>query len=117
MTLRLQWIIGILIVLFIFYLYNMVRKKKMDLRYAMIWILMASVVLVFDLFPQLAENISYLLGIDLVVNMMFFLGFLFALLIIFILSLSLSRLSDKVKCLSQEIALLKKEIAETKEEK
>jgi len=40
-------------------------------------------------------------------NMLFFAGFCFSLAIIFSLSVAISRLSERVKKLSQEIALLK----------
>lgn len=110
MSLRLQIIIGVLIVLALLVICNMVRKKKLDLKYALVWLLAGFLVLVFDIFPQLLGIITGLLGIGLPVNMLFFLGFVFSLLIIFVLTVSVSRLSEKVKRLTQEIALLEKDI-------
>ena len=108
MSLRLQIIVGVLIALSMIVIVNMVRKKKLNLRYALVWLIVGCVVLLFDLFPQLLDIVTNLLGIGVPVNMLFFLGFAFSLLIIFSLTVSVSRLSDKVKRLTQEIALLEK---------
>ena len=48
---------------------------------------------------------SGFLGIDAPVNMIFFLGFCFSLVIIYILTVSLSRMSTKMRRLTQIIAL------------
>lgn len=115
MSLRLQIIIGVLIVLALLAICNMVRKKKLDLKYALVWLCVGCVVLVFDISPQLLGIIAGVLGIGLPVNMLFFLGFVFSLLIIFVLTVSVSRLSDKVKRLTQEVALLEKELRKIQE--
>lgn len=117
MSLRLQIIVGVIIIIAIFMIANMVLKKKLDLRYALIWLLAGVVVLILDIFPSLLNWGAKLLGIGLPVNMLFFLGFIFSLVIIFSLTLSLSKLSHKVKCLTQELALLEKELKYTKEDR
>lgn len=110
MSLRLQIIIGVLIVVSILAIGNMVRKKKLDLKYALVWLFVGCVVLVFDIFPQLLNAITAMLGIELAVNMLFFMGFVFSLLIIFTLTISVSKMSNKVKRLTQEIALLEERL-------
>ena len=110
MTLRLQIIVGVLIVLSILVIANMVRKRKLELKYALVWFLVGAVVLVFDIFPQLLGTVTRWMGIDLAVNMLFFLGFVFSLLIIFTLTVAVSKLSEKVKRLTQEVALLEEKI-------
>lgn len=106
MSIKLQVIVAVLILFSLLVVGNLVRRKRLDLKYALIWFAVGGIVLVFDVFPQLLNWMTYLLGIELAVNMLFFLGFVFSLLIIFSLTMSVSRLSDKVKRLSQEMALL-----------
>ena len=48
-------------------------------------------------------------------NLIFFAGFCFALLIIYSLSLAISRLSVRVKKLTQELALLQKKLEDIEE--
>ena len=51
-----------------------------------------------------------MLGIELPINMLFFLGFCFSLIIIFSLTKTVSDLAHKVKRLTQELALLKRDM-------
>ena len=48
----------------------------------------------------------HLLGIELPVNMMFFFGFCFTLLLLFILTVKVSKQEEQLKRLTQELALL-----------
>lgn len=115
MSLRLQIIVAVIILVAILAICNMVRKKKLELKYALVWLFVGAVVLVFDIFPQLLNMLTYAMGVDLPVNMLFFLGFVFALLIIFTLTVSVSRLSERVKRLTQELALLEQQVREKRE--
>lgn len=110
MSIKLQVIVAALILFSLLVAGNIVRKKRLDLRYALIWFAVGGILLIFDIFPQLLNWMTHLLGIELAVNMLFFLGFVFSLLIIFTLTMSVSKLSDKVKRLSQELALLEEKL-------
>lgn len=115
MSIRLQIMVGVMLVVSLLIIGNMVRRKKLELKYALVWFLVGIVVLVFDIFPQLLNWITRLMGIGLAVNMLFFMGFVFSLMIIFGLTVTVSRLSERVKRLSQEIALLEERMPEQKE--
>lgn len=109
MSFRLQVVIFFIIILGIAYILNLVRKKYMDLRYALIWILISVCILILTAFPQILNVLAGILGIASPVNMLFFFGFCFSIVIIFSLSVALSRMSEKVKRLAQEIAILRKD--------
>ena len=53
-----------------------------------------------------------MLGIQSPVNMIFFLGFLFSLMIIFSLTVTISRITAKVRKMAQEIAFLSEQLDE-----
>lgn len=112
MSLKLQLIIGIAAILCVLEVCNMVRKNKLDLRYGLIWIIVGVCIAILDFCPQLLGAITRFMGIELPINMLFFLGFCFSLIIIFGLTKTVSELSYKVKNLTQEMALLKKDIEE-----
>lgn len=116
MSLKVQIIIGIGIVFALLFIFNMIKKNKLELKYALSWIFVAVGILIFDLFPAIMVWTSKLIGIDTPVNMLFFFGFCFALMIVFSLSVALSRLSFRVKRLAQELAILRKELESGKEE-
>ena len=88
---------------------NMIRNNKLELKYAMSWFVLGIGVLLFGCFPSLTSWLAGVLGIGTPVNMLFFAGFCFALVVIFSLTMAVSRLSNKVKKLAQELALLQKE--------
>lgn len=123
MTFKLQLIIGICLVVALLAIVNMIRKRKLELKYALSWLIAIVFVLIMDCFPVLLTRLSYFLGIWAPVNMIFFLGFCFSLLIIFVLTVTLSRMSERVRKLAQAVALneekielLMKEHEATKEE-
>ena len=109
MTLRVQIFIGALLLLAIILIVHLTKKKKLDIKYSMLWICVLLVIGIFDIFPQAMDIFSTWLGIGSPTNMLFFLGFCLLLVIIFFLTKSVARLSEQVRSLIQEIALLQKE--------
>ncbi len=105
MTVKLQ--VTILLALFIalISIVNMIRRKNLELAYALSWLFVLAAVAVFALFPRLMVVMAHFLGIDSPVNMIFFLGFCFSLVIIYTLTVSLSRMSIRIRKLTQIIAL------------
>lgn len=110
MTLKLQLIIGICLAVALLAIVNMIRKRKLELKYALSWLIAIVFVLILDCFPVLLTKLSYFLGIWAPVNMIFFLGFCFSLLIIFVLTVTLSRMSERVRKLAQAVALNEEKI-------
>ena len=106
MNLKIQVIVAALIVFALLWIANMVRRQVLDLKYALSWLTVGGVVLVLDLFPGIMNYLVHLLGIELPVNMMFFFGFCFTLLLLFSLTVKVSRQAEQLKRLTQEIALL-----------
>ena len=112
MTVRLQVVIVAAILVVLATLVNMIRRKSLELKYALPWMLVMAVLFVFACAPQLLNVVSQFLGIYAPVNMIFFLGFCFSLLIIFSLTVALSRLSNSVRTLDQIVALNEKRLEE-----
>ncbi len=110
MTLKLQLIIGAILVIALIAIVNMIRQRKLELKYALSWLIAIAFVLILDCFPVLLTRLSEFLGIWAPVNMIFFLGFCFALMIIFILTVTLSRMSERVRKLAQAVALNEEKI-------
>ncbi len=107
MTIRLRILLIALSISVLLWLIRQVKTKKLDLRYTLSWLLLDFVLLIFAVFPQLLNAVSRFLGIYSPVNMIFFLGFCFSLLIIYTLTAAVSKQSSEIKRLTQAIALLK----------
>lgn len=110
MTVKIQLIIGFFLVVALIAITNMIRQRKLELKYALSWLIAIVFVLVLDCFPILLTKLSAFLGIWAPVNMIFFLGFCFSLMIIFILTVTLSRMSERVRKLAQAVALNEEKI-------
>lgn len=112
MTLKIQIIIAISIIIGMFYIVNLIRKNRLELKYALSWLTVGIVVLVFDCFPKVMNILANWMGINSPVNMIFFLGFCFSLIIILTLTVALSITASSVKRLNQKIAMMDKTIKE-----
>jgi hypothetical protein len=116
MTIKLQLIIGAFLVVALIAIINMIRQRKLELKYALSWLIALVFVLILDCFPVLLAKLSSVLGIWAPVNMIFFLGFCFSLMIIFILTVTLSRMSERVRKLAQALALNEEKIEQLMKE-
>ena len=108
MNTRIRIIIAVMIIIALCIIVNMIRKKALELRYALAWRIVGFGVLIFDVFPGIMEWASGFVGIVLPINMLFFLGFCFSLILIFGLTIAVSRMSIRIKNLAQELALYQK---------
>lgn len=105
-THKLQIILGILIILAFIFILNMVRKRALELKYALSWFVLLVGVGIFVCSPKLLDVVAQAMGIYSPVNMIFFVGFVFSIVIIFILTVTLSRLSARVRRMAQIVAMM-----------
>ncbi|MCI8338842.1 MAG: DUF2304 domain-containing protein [Lachnospiraceae bacterium] len=110
MSLRLQ--LGIIFIMLVVAgsIVHFLRRKRIDFRYALAWLFVDIIIIVMAIFPQAMVGLSDILGVASPVNMVLFVGLCLALVVIFSLSMSVSRLADKVRKLSQEIAIIRKDM-------
>ena len=90
-----------------------IRQSKMQIESAIFWIVLSLVLVVYSLFPQVADFCSGVLGIYATTNFLF----LFAIVKVFYMSVHISQLESQVKELVQRIALDEKMRQEKEAEK
>ena len=95
----------VIAILFIFFI-TMLRKGKMDLKYCLVWLFGLLGIAVFCIFPGLLFRLSNLLGIEVAVNMLFLVCIAFLTCICISLTIVVSRLSERLRKLTQNIAIL-----------
>lgn len=105
--LKVLLVVGAILIIII--LINMIKKYKLELKYAILWMALGIVLIPLALFPKLSYGISKLIGIETPVNTIFLLSFICTLSIIFSLTIAISNQSTRIKDLSQELAILKYE--------
>ena len=110
LTLRIVLFVGI--VLYIGFILAMLRKKRMDLKYSLLWFLTALVLLVLDVFPGIAKALSGLLGFETQSNFIFLVVLFFVLLLLVSMTSIVSKQRRQIRSLIQKTALLEKRIEE-----
>ncbi len=112
----------ILIVVSLFTLFGIIRKirnAKVQIESSLFWIVFSSLLLILSIFPQIAEFAADLLGMYSTVNFIFLFVIFILLVHQFTNSIKISQLENKIKELTQEIAvreLRKKDLEEEKKE-
>lgn len=111
-TLRTTLIIGS--VLFFVFIINMVRTKKLELKYALIWILTSLSFIIMSVFPETVFFVARMLEVEVAANALFLCIIFLMLLMVFALTVAVSRQAGRIKRLVQEMGMLKAEINNTK---
>jgi len=98
----------IIVILFVFFV-SMLRKQKLDMKYCLVWIIGLLGIFVLCIFPGILDSISDLLGIGTPVFTLFMVCIVFLTCICISLTIVVSRLSDRLRKLTQNIALQERE--------
>lgn len=101
--------VGIAILLFVI---NLVRTKRLKEEYALLWLVMAGGLVISPLFTDVVEVISYAVGIDYPPALLFVMVLAISFFIFVHFSVTISRFSDQIKTLSQDLALTRKRVQE-----
>lgn len=89
---------------------EMVRRRRLMERYALLWLLSGFVLLGLAAWRNGLQVISKAVGIIYPPNALFFIAFTFVLLLLLHFSAAVSRLSDQAKVLAQRAALLEERL-------
>ncbi len=100
----------LIIILFLLYIGRMLKKGKIEFKYAFLWIGTSLIVLLITVFPSILVFFSSLIGIELPVNLVFFLGIILNLVITFAITASYSKMKEMVYKNTQYISLLENKI-------
>lgn len=89
---------------------EMVRRRRLLERYALVWLLVALVLLVLAVWRGALEQLAEAFGIIDAPNALFFVALGFTLLLLLHFSAAVSRLTDQSKLLAQRLALLEERV-------
>ena len=117
MTLKIRILFIIFLIIVLIGIIGMVRKRRLELKYVLIWMGCDILLIILMIFPGILTWISRVMGIYDPMNAIIFLGFLFVLIIIFSLTVALSHATDEIRRLTQILAILPEEMKEKEPEK
>jgi len=95
---------------------EMVRRRHLMERYALLWILSGLVLLGLAIWRKALASISHAIGVVYPPNALFFIGIGFILLLLLHFSVAVSRLSDQTETLAQRQALLEEQLSRQQRE-
>ena len=110
MELRLQIVsIGATLALFLL-VFELVRRRRLMERYALLWLFSTVVLLGLALWKHLLEEVASAIGIFYAPSALFVVAFGFILAILLHFSLVISRMADQTKVLAQRVGLLQQRL-------
>jgi hypothetical protein len=112
---RLTFVAAVAVVLVLVVIVELIRRHRLQERYALLWILTGGVMLFFALWRSALDRLAELVGVAYPPSALFMVAGLFVLVVLLHFSTVLSRLSDQNKTLAQRIALLEQQLRERDE--
>ena len=91
-------------------LFEMMRRNRLREKYALIWALVAVAVITVAAFPALLTEASAAIGLEVPVNLLFFVAFMVIMVITLQHSSELGRLEERTRTLAEEVGLLRLEL-------
>ena len=95
-------------------LFELIRRRKLEERYALLWIITGGAFLVVSLRTSILDRIAGFLGVIVPANALFLFGLVFMIVLVLSLTIVLSALARKNDRLSQRLSLLQFEVEELK---
>lgn len=110
MNINLIFVVSVFISLVIFLILYFVKKELIKVKYAIIWLLLFGLLLIFLIVPKVLNFLTVLLGFEVSSNMIF--SLILAVLVIINISLTgiVSSQDKKIRSLIQEISIIKNNI-------
>ena len=96
-------------ILMTYYILKRIRQSKLQIEYAIFWIIFSVILLVFSLFPFLVAMLTRMIGMELPVYFIFLFFILILILKAFFQTIETSALENKVRNLTQRLAIEEKD--------
>ncbi len=90
------------------YMFKKIRQSKMKIEYTVFWIVFSSILVVMGIFPQFFYWVSGILGFQAPINMIYLVIIFILIVKLFLTSIQISHLENKVDNLAQQIAIDRK---------
>lgn len=109
-TLRVVLIVAIIVYFIMILIF--LKNKTLELRYTLLWMFAGVILAVLVIWPELLSRLVRLVGIQSNMNGLFIMAIAFIVMIMMSLTSIVSRQTNKIRHLIQEIAILEKRLRE-----
>ena len=109
MSIALRLMLILVSILTTLFMIRKIRQSKLQIEYAIFWVVFAVLLIILSIFPQIVYWCADITGITSPANFIFVFVIFLLMLKLFLTTVELSQLEYKIKELTQEIAIEKKE--------
>ena len=92
------------------FIVELLRRRILREKYAVLWLLVCAGLLLFSIFPGLLTRLANLLGFEVPANLLFVISVVLLLVVSVQLSYEVSRVEARTRRLAEELALLRKRV-------
>jgi hypothetical protein len=117
MVLRTRFFVIGLSLLALILVINFVRTRKLREEFAILWLFTGVTLVLIPVFVDVVDVISFALGIEYPPGLLFLIALLGMVFILLQFSVSISRYSEQIKVLTQELAILRHRVQELERQK
>jgi hypothetical protein len=89
---------------------DLVRRRRLLERYALVWLGVTALLIVFALWDGLLTGVASLIGVKYPPSALFVIAFGFVIVLLLHFSVAVSRLADQSKVLAQQLGLLEERV-------
>jgi hypothetical protein len=107
---RVSVVAAIAAALFLLLIFELIRSRRLQERYALLWLVTGSVILLLSVWRDALRLVAQQIGIAYPPSALFVIGFLFILVVLLHYSTVISELSERNVTLAQDIALLEERL-------
>ena len=113
---KLAILTGVTALLLIVFIFELLRRRQLREKYAILWLVVGLSTLPFGFVPDSVDSVTNHLGVKSGVSLVLFLAVVFLLLVCIHLSWEASQLEDETRTLAEEIALIRTDMRDMKQE-
>ena len=107
---RVAIVASIAAVLFLIVIFELIRSRRLQERYALLWLITGGVILILSVWRDALRLVAEQIGIAYPPSALFVVGFLFILVVLLHYSTVISELSERNVRLAQDIALVEERL-------
>jgi hypothetical protein len=107
---RVSVVAAIAAALFLLIIFELIRSRRLQERYALLWLITGSVILLLSVWRDALRLVAEQIGIAYPPSALFVLGFLFILIVLLHYSTVISELAERNVLLAQDLALLEERL-------
>lgn len=105
------------VLVFFIIVLSMLKRRRLALKYTLLWLLTGVVMLIFVAFPELLQSLAGFIGAQTLMNTLYLLIIGFILVLLMMLTSIVSKQTERIAFLAQANAILEKRVRELEESK